>query len=71
MDGVVFPDPFRAATGRTPYPWQQALAARPEPTAALVAPTGAGKTEAILLDWQWRGRASRAAGAGRDAPGAS
>jgi CRISPR-associated endonuclease/helicase Cas3 len=45
---------FQAATRSLPYPWQQALALRERPAKAIVAPTGAGKTEAVLLDWLWR-----------------
>lgn len=50
---------FRVATGGfDPHPWQQALALRDEPAAAIDAPTGAGKTEAVVMDWLWRRRLS-------------
>lgn len=47
---------FELATGVVPYEWQEALALRDHPASAIVAPTGAGKTEAVLLDWLWRRR---------------
>lgn len=47
---------FRDATGQEPYPWQAALAARAEPPSVIEAPTGSGKTEAVVLDWMWRRR---------------
>jgi len=51
---VTFGELFVAATGKTPYPWQRALAERREPARVIDAPTGTGKTEAVLLDWLWR-----------------
>ncbi|HZO98541.1 MAG TPA: CRISPR-associated helicase Cas3' [Gaiellaceae bacterium] len=47
---------FERATGLScgPFPWQRRLALRPEPARVVSAPTGAGKTEAVLLDWLWR-----------------
>ncbi len=52
---TAFDDLFSAATaGKHPYPWQRELARRSEPARLLAAPTGAGKTEAVLLDWLWR-----------------
>ncbi len=50
-----FSDLFVAATGRyEPYEWQRRLALREQPARVVAAPTGAGKTEAVLLDWLWR-----------------
>lgn len=50
-----FDELFCLATGKpSPYPWQADLAARTEPAVVISAPTGAGKTEAVLLDWVWR-----------------
>ncbi len=47
---------FKQATGNLPYGYQQRLAeADPWPD-LLEAPTGAGKTEAIVLAWLWRRR---------------
>jgi CRISPR-associated endonuclease/helicase Cas3 len=47
---------FQTATGNPPYPYQERLAeAAPWPD-LLEAPTGAGKTEAIVLAWLWRRR---------------
>jgi CRISPR-associated endonuclease/helicase Cas3 len=47
---------FKQATGNPPYDYQQRLAeADPWPD-LLEAPTGAGKTEAIVLAWLWRRR---------------
>jgi CRISPR-associated endonuclease/helicase Cas3 len=52
---MTFDELFVAATGKpSPYPWQRDLAVRSEPAAVISAPTGAGKTEAVLLDWLWR-----------------
>jgi CRISPR-associated endonuclease/helicase Cas3 len=59
---------FFAATGlggpRTPYPWQETLAARlaaGEPPAAIVVPTGGGKTVTIdALLWALAAQAERA-----------
>jgi len=52
---MTFDELFVAATGKPgPYPWQRDLAVRSEPAAVISAPTGAGKTEAVLLDWLWR-----------------
>jgi len=49
---------FQAATGVEPYPWQTTLAARDQPATGVTAPTGAGKTEAVVFDWLWRRRLS-------------
>lgn len=51
-----FATAFREATGHEPYPWQAALAARAKPPSVIEAPTGSGKTEAVVLDWLWRRR---------------
>jgi CRISPR-associated endonuclease/helicase Cas3 len=51
-----FADVFRHATGVEPYPYQVLLATQIDPPGALVAPTGAGKTAAIVLAWVWRRR---------------
>lgn len=56
MSVTNFDQLFEAATGAQPYPWQRALALRPEPASVVAAPTGSGKTEAVLLDWLWRRR---------------
>ena len=46
---------FSAAFGekKLPYAYQQALAERTWPD-ALIAPTGLGKTAAVVLGWAWR-----------------
>ncbi|MBX6368657.1 MAG: CRISPR-associated helicase Cas3' [Rhodospirillales bacterium] len=50
-----FGELFVAASDRPePYDWQRRLALREEPARVIAAPTGAGKTEAVLLDWLWR-----------------
>lgn len=51
---VGFDELFAKATRNEPFPWQQKLALRAEPAIVVSAPTGAGKTEAVLLDWLWR-----------------
>jgi CRISPR-associated endonuclease/helicase Cas3 len=46
---------FSEATGSaSPYDWQRRLALRETQARIVAAPTGAGKTEAVLLDWLWR-----------------
>lgn len=56
MSFDAFPDLFRVACGRDPFPYQTRLAlANPLPP-LLEAPTGSGKTLAILLTWLWRRR---------------
>jgi CRISPR-associated endonuclease/helicase Cas3 len=47
---------FEQATGRSPYPFQRALAMADELPEALIAPTGAGKTAAAILAWLYRRR---------------
>ena len=47
---------FKQATGNDPYDYQSRLArANPWPD-VLEAPTGVGKTEAVVLAWLWRRR---------------
>lgn len=53
-----FASAFRRATGLSPYPWQARLATQADPGQVIVAETGTGKTEAVLLDWLWRRRLS-------------
>lgn len=45
---------FERATGRAPYPYQERLTAAPRLPSVLHAPTGAGKTNAVLLAWLHR-----------------
>ncbi|WP_281750473.1 CRISPR-associated helicase Cas3' [Thermodesulfomicrobium sp. WS] len=51
-----FDEMFQGATGCRPYPYQSHLAQRASWPDLLEAPTGAGKTEAIVLAWLWRRR---------------
>lgn len=53
-DRVNYDELFVAGTGFAPYNWQQQLALRAEPARAILAPTGSGKTEAVLVEWLWR-----------------
>ena len=47
-----FPAFFRAATGHDPYDYQRALGESDhQPPAALDVPTGAGKTQALIVSW--------------------
>lgn len=46
---------FATATGNTPYAYQRLLAEGEWPD-VLIAPTGLGKTAAVLLAWLWRRR---------------
>lgn len=47
-----FDDLFtKAPDFERPYHWQRKLALTDEPARMIVAPTGARKTEAVLLDW--------------------
>lgn len=43
---------FEQATGHAPYPYQARIAEQGLPD-VLQAPTGAGKTEAVVLPWLW------------------
>ncbi len=55
MSQTTFDDLFTQATGfHQPYHWQRLLASRETPAQVIAAPTGSGKTEAVLLDWLWR-----------------
>lgn len=49
---------FQDATGLQPYPYQEALAGAPRLPEVLSAPTGAGKTAAVVLSWLYRRRFS-------------
>jgi CRISPR-associated endonuclease/helicase Cas3 len=49
-----YADFFRKATEEKPFPFQAALAAVSDLPEALCAPTGAGKTAAVVLAWVWR-----------------
>lgn len=53
---MTFDELFQTGTGHAPYPWQRTLALRAQPARAVIAPTGSGKTEAVLFDWVWRRR---------------
>lgn len=52
---------FRSATGHEPYDYQRALGEADEPPAVLNVPTGAGKTQALIVSWL-HGRRARKAG---------
>lgn len=56
MESESFVEFFKKAVGREPYPYQVALATATEFPELLVAPTGAGKTAAVLLAWLYRRR---------------
>ncbi len=47
---------FTRATGRSPFPYQQDLALADRLPEALCAPTGSGKTAAVVLAWLYRRR---------------
>jgi CRISPR-associated endonuclease/helicase Cas3 len=49
-----FTDFFTSATSYHPYPYQIRLAENSTLPTLMNAPTGAGKTEAIVLAWLWR-----------------
>jgi CRISPR-associated endonuclease/helicase Cas3 len=51
-----YDDLFHKATDRLPYPYQCRLATAPAWPEALSAPTGAGKTAAVVLGWLYRRR---------------
>jgi len=51
-----FAEFFLLATEKTPFPFQQRLAEGPDWPPLLQAPTGSGKTRAVLLAWLWRRR---------------
>jgi CRISPR-associated endonuclease/helicase Cas3 len=45
---------FERVTGFPPFPYQVSLAASPEPPVLLSAPTGSGKTAAVIVSWLWQ-----------------
>lgn len=47
---------FKTATGNDPFPFQERLAVEDLTHLALTAPTGAGKTAAVVLAWLWQRR---------------
>ena len=49
-----YSDFFKKATGRSPFPYQDAVAQRVELPSIIQAPTGSGKTAAVILGWLWR-----------------
>jgi CRISPR-associated endonuclease/helicase Cas3 len=51
-----FVDLFVRATGHAPYPYQRNLATTDRLPEVLIAPTGAGKTAAVVLGWLYRRR---------------
>jgi CRISPR-associated endonuclease/helicase Cas3 len=51
-----FPEFFKKATGRIPYPYQERLATDDPLPDLLDIPTGLGKTSAAVLAWLWRRR---------------
>lgn len=53
---MTYDDLFFRATHCTPFPYQRALALATELPEALSAPTGAGKTAAVVLGWLYRRR---------------
>jgi CRISPR-associated endonuclease/helicase Cas3 len=56
IDPGTFDHLFEQATGHAPFPYQRRLAAMNPPPALLRAPTGSGKTQAVLLAWLWQRR---------------
>ncbi len=50
-----FCDFFKRATGKAPYAYQRRLAEQDWPE-VLIAPTGLGKTAAVVLSWLWHRR---------------
>ncbi len=51
---MTFDEFFEEATKSPPYPYQRRLATATELAELLRAPTGAGKTAAVVLGWLWR-----------------
>jgi CRISPR-associated endonuclease/helicase Cas3 len=51
-----FEDIFKRATGNDPYPFQKKLATNFDLLYLINIPTGAGKTDGIVLSWIWRRR---------------
>lgn len=54
MQLVSYEDFFARATGRSPFPYQRRLALEDRLPEALCAPTGSGKTAAVVLAWLYR-----------------
>ncbi len=53
---MTYDDLFSRAMHCTPFPYQRALALAPDLPEALSAPTGSGKTAAVVLSWLYRRR---------------
>lgn len=53
-DAATYRDFFLGATGRLPHPYQVRLGTTATLPSVLAAPTGAGKTHAILVAWLYR-----------------
>jgi CRISPR-associated endonuclease/helicase Cas3 len=53
---MTFEQFFEKATGHAPFPYQASLATGDELPELLEAPTGLGKTVAVLAGWLWRRR---------------
>ncbi len=53
---LTYDDLFLRATQRMPFPYQRALALSRDLPEALSAPTGTGKTAAVVLGWLYRRR---------------
>lgn len=51
-----FRELFSKATGHSPFPYQERLAAAESSKIVLNVPTGSGKTAAAFLSWLWRRR---------------
>src|SRR4051812_41607443 len=51
---MTFDEVFQEATKTPPYPYQRRLATAPRLAELIRAPTGAGKTAAVVLGWLWR-----------------
>lgn len=52
---------FNRACGFSPFPYQEKIAISDELPQILNAPTGSGKTEAVILAWLWKRRRAEAA----------
>ena len=55
-----FDEFFRSATGRPPYTYQRALGELSNPPGVLQVPTGAGKTQALIVSWLYARRVRKA-----------
>ncbi|MBX3251073.1 MAG: CRISPR-associated endonuclease Cas3'' [Myxococcales bacterium] len=53
---MTYADFFRRATSYAPFPYQERVAVAAQLPTMLEAPTGAGKTAAIILGWLWHRR---------------